>query len=334
MKPSLLDLKVVLALALMFVDGVSDAQLIAYESFSAMTLGAGVSGSGIDATGWTDAGWGGGSDSRFQTIDPTPDLTYQLSGGPLLNGSNRALQLSTSPEPVPGVLQALRTIPAQNTTLYFSFLFRPVTIGTGTDSIELRIGSDTTAYGRIAFRPDQNAAGMQPGVYASGGSVLSSQLLTPGQTYLIAARITRPNSANYGIEYWINPTSAFPGGGTVTYGTLSSAATVTTIGFTIASTDTGGPASTVIVDELRVGYTWSDVVPPGPSPQLVPDLQMTEAIKLSWQSQTGKSYQVQISYDLATWANTGTPIVGNGTLKTFFDSTLPDAKKFYRVQIQ
>ena len=90
-----------------------------------MPVGAGLSGSGATATGWTDSGWANGSDSRFQTADPVPHLTYQISGGALLDGSDRAVQLTTTPEPVPSGLFTSRMFPQQNTTVYFSFLVRP-----------------------------------------------------------------------------------------------------------------------------------------------------------------------------------------------------------------
>ena len=39
---------------------------------------------------------------------------------------------------------------------------------------------------------------------------------------------------------------------------------LSSVGFGISSDDTGGPTSTAIFDELRIGYTWADVVPPTP----------------------------------------------------------------------
>lgn len=328
-------LALIVALLLNGLDPTAHGQSVAYESFGGMTLGSGVIGSGTNAAGWTDTGWTGGTDSRFQTVDPVPNLSYQISGGVLLSGGDRALQLSTSPEPVPGVLLASRIIAGQNTTLYFSFLFRPVSLGTGSDSIEFRINSGATTYGRIAIRPDQNASYMTVGAYnAGGGGVGGGALLVPGQTYLVVARFVRPSPTFFQLEYWVNPPAAFPGSGSGTSGSIGSTVSISTLAFSIASTDTGGPASTILVDDLRVGYTWADVVPPGPPPALVPDVQIAQAARLQWQTQTGKTYQVQVSYELSTWSNIGDPISGNGTLKTFFDSTDQDAKKFYRVQIQ
>ena len=314
-------------------DGVF-GQSLGYESFTGMTLGTGVTGSGTNATGWADSGWSGGSDVRFQTVDPTPDLSYQVSGGLLLNGGDRALQLSTAPEPVPTVMQAYRTIPAQNATLYFSFLIRLVSVGTGSDTIELRIGSEATTFGAFRFQTIQNGQSMFvvpyiPGVTYSG----TVPTLGPGQTYLFVAQFARFSATSIGLQSWINPPATQPGGIFLT-GSIASTAAVSRVGFNIASTDTGGPSTTVVVDEFRVGYIWADVVPPGPPPQLVPEVQLTQAARLQWQTQSGKTYRVQVSYDLSTWNDIGSPVPGDGTLKTYFDSTDQDAKKFYRVQIQ
>ena len=231
----------------------SDAQLLGYESFSGMTLGSGVTGSGSTATGWSDAGWAGGSDLHFQTVDPTPDLTYQISGGALLAGGDRALQLSTAPEPITLVLEASRNVPSQNTTVYFSFLLRPVNIGSGSDSIELRLGSGAF----FDLRPDAGGTFLKPGVHQTNGSGLSNGLLYPGNTYLVVVRLAYPT-----LQFWINPTAAYPGNGSgVGSGSPSG---VSNVAFRISSADTGGPSTSVIIDELRVGYTWVDVVPSAP----------------------------------------------------------------------
>jgi hypothetical protein len=315
---------------------VSDAQSIAYESFSGLPLGSGVVGSGSTATGWADNGWSGGSDSRFQIVDPLPNLSFQISGGNLVNGGDRSLRLSTLPEPVPGTLVASRSIIGQNTTLYFSFLFRPDSFGTGTDSIEFRINAGTANYGRVAFRPNQNATSMTLMAFnADGAGIGVSPAFVAGETYLIVARWARPSSTRYYLQTWVNPTaSTDPGDIAGINGLIGSVTEISNVGFSVTSTDVGGPGSVVVIDELRIGYTWSDVVLPGPALPTVPNIEITQAARLQWQTQVGKIYQVQVSYNLSSWANSGSAITGNGSLATFFDSTEPDAKKFYRVNIK
>ena len=271
-----------------------------------------------------------------------PSLTYQISGGALISGGNRAVQLGTAPEPVSGVLLAFRNIPAQTTTVYMSFLVRPTAIGTGSDSLDIRFSSGTTFLGRMALQPDQAQQYLQiklpfdgAGGTSSSGAGPYNLTLSSQQTYFVVARITRPVATTFSIEVWVNPPAVYPGSTTLFLSRAgASSASLDNIGLGISSIDTGGPSTSATFDEIRVGYTWSDVVLAGPVPQLVPDLQITQAAKLQWQSQSGKTYQVQTSYDLSTWVNFGSAITGNGTLKTVFDSADQDAKKFYRVQVQ
>jgi hypothetical protein len=132
----------------------------------------------------------------------------------------------------------------------------------------------------------------------------------------------------------VNPPATFPSsGGFAMSKTVSSSSVFNSLGLAISSTDTGGPTTRMAIDEIRLGYTWNDVVPQGPATPLVPDLQITNAVKLKWQSVAGKTYQVQASYDLSAWSNFGSSIQGDGAIKSVFDSADSDAKRFYRVQI-
>ncbi len=314
------------------------AQLIAYESF-AMPVGGGLAGSGSTATGWIDAGWTDGSDTHYRIIDPLPDLTFQVSGGALFDGSNRAVQLTTNPEPVPNGLIASRAFPAQNTTIYFSFLVRPVAVGTGSDTLSLRLSNGTSSLALVTLQPDLSQQYFNLKLLLDGGGggtgSVGSQALYPSTTYLIVGRITWTNSTSLKVETWINPPAAYPGNGSGNLTkTVSGSSVFSLIGFGISSSDTAGPISTAIFDEIRIGYTWADVVIPSAPPALVPDVKIASSIKLSWQSQYGKTYQSQYSYNLTTWIDLGAVISGNGQIKELFDSTKSDAKKFYRIQVQ
>jgi hypothetical protein len=227
-----------------------------------MTVSSGISGSGSDATGWTDGGWTGGNDSRFSIIDPVSDLTKQISGGAFLDGGTRALELNTSPEPDPSGLEAYRSFSGQNTTLYASFLVQLLSIGTGSDSLEFFFGSGSTIRAGVAFQPTQGQTSMLISPFTgafSGGLVPSVQL---NQTYLIVVSFERPTLSNFNLHLWVDPPASYPG--TSGYGinsSISTSALISAVGFAIVSTDTGGPTSSISVDELRVGYTWNDVVP-------------------------------------------------------------------------
>jgi hypothetical protein len=248
----------------------ASAQLVAYESFAGMPVGSGLVGSGTTATGWSDSGWANGSDPRFQTVDPIPDLTYQIAGGAFLDGSNRAVQLTTNPEPVPPGLLTSRAFPAQNTTMYFSFLVRPIAVGTGSDTLFVRLSNGTSSLALVALQPElgQQYFNLRLLLDGGGGGVSSfgSQALNPSTTYLIAGRISWPSGSQVTVETWINPPAAYPGNGSQRLDkSLSGPPVFSSVGFGISSSDTGGPTSTAIFDELRIGYTWADVVLPGPA---------------------------------------------------------------------
>ena len=316
------------------------SQLIAYESFTALATGSGLSGSGSDATGWTDGGWVGGSDARFHVVDPIPDLSFQPNGGVLVNGGNRAVQLTTNPEPVPGGgLVAVRSFAPQNTTLYASFLVRPVSVGTGSDILGMEFRQGSTFLGGWLLKPDQGQQYFRFGFVTSAGSSGSSNGATninPGQTYFIVIRFTVPSPKAVGLDLWINPPASYTSANKAGSGNASFNSNVVadSIGLAISSADTGGPTSTIAVDEFRIGYTWNDVVPQGPAPPTVPELQITRAVKLSWPSDSTKAYQPQTSYDLSNWFNLGSSINGTGSSISIFDSTDMDAEKFYRVQVR
>jgi hypothetical protein len=314
-------------------------QNIAYESFAGLPVDAVLAGSGANASGWTDSGWIGGSAPHFQAIDSAPNLTYQITNGAFIDGSNRAAQLTTNPEPIPSLLLCSRSLPPQNSTVYVSFLARASAIGTGSDSIDVRFNDESTLLGRITFKPDQAQQYLQmdlptDGSGSGGGSTLR---LYASQTYFIVIRITRPTSSSFSLDAWVNPPAAIPqNSGRRMSKAVSISATFNSLALAISSTDSGGPTTTMSVDEIRIGYTWDDVVLPAdmpPSPT-VPNLAIEAAVKIKWQSVAGKSYQVQSSYDLATWTNFGSPITGDGTIKSIFDAADEDDQKFYRVQIQ
>ncbi len=305
-------------------------QLISSEPFTGLTVGNGIAGTSVDAFGWSSEWAGTGlSDSRFQIVSPVPSLSYQVAGGGLIQGGSRAIQLSTAPEPVPASLSVLRTFPNQNTTIFGSFLMRFPTSGTGSDQIEIRLLRSSTTLVTIRFNPTNPSppVGMLWILNPGGGR----GFVVPGdglQTHLVVFEL-RPN----GYSAWINPTYGSYGNPSASGGP-GSAAGFDGLALGIESTDSAGPTTSVVVDEFRLGFTWGDVVPPPPPPTLVPALEIAPAVNLRWQSQAGKTYQVQYSYDMSTWFNFGTTISGNGQIKEVFDSPANSgAKKFFRVQI-
>jgi hypothetical protein len=57
------------------------------------------------------------------------------------------------------------------------------------------------------------------------------------------------------------------------------------------------------------------------------------AVEVVWRAEAGKTYQVQSSTTVLTneWVNIGSPVPGDDSLKSLFDSTRGQPKKFYRV---
>ena len=227
------------------------AQLISYESFSDMPLG-NVAGTGSDSSGWLDSGWSNAISGYYQCVDPTPDLTYQFTNSSrFINGGNRALRVTTAPEPTSGTHRAFRTISAQNTTLHASFLVRAEAVGSGTDAVEFNVGDAAGAVGRVVLTPNLDGTGMHCALIAPNGfSWGAGPLLPVGQTTHVVLRLARTSATLYKTQYWVN-------------GVLSSAfdidipvasnAVLSRVLVSSSSADTGGPASTVSIDEIRVG---------------------------------------------------------------------------------
>jgi len=244
----------------------SHAQLITSETFSGLT-GTGLTGS--DSSGWSDSGWNGGSDSRFSVINPTTRLSYQITGGALLNGGNGALQLTTSPEPDPAGLMAYRSFTNYNTTIYMSWLMRISSAGTGSDTLSVDLLNGTNVIHSISYIANAGGlANMGSGAIGPTGN-FTGVAINAGTTitHLIVVEFT-PSGPNYNtVNVWLDPSynsysstqlrsqESSSGVGALGLGTLNG------IGFGVYSTDLGGPTTTALFDSLKIGYTWGDVVP-------------------------------------------------------------------------
>ncbi|NBC66717.1 MAG: hypothetical protein GVY07_13805 [Bacteroidetes bacterium] len=185
------------------------AQLIAYESFTDLDSGAKIGGSGTDSFGWTDDWSGSATESlHYQIVDPTPNLSYQIIGGSLVQGGNRSLQLTTNPEPVTPNLFARRTFPPINTTFYISFLMRIPSSGTGSDSIDVHLMSGDSTVVRYAIRPNNPAppSGLLWSFTGATGQSGSGEWI-PGdnaRTHLVVIEARRSVNSFF-IESFVNP---------------------------------------------------------------------------------------------------------------------------------
>lgn len=284
------------------------SQLLGYESFSEMPLGGGISGSGSDSTGWA-IDWNGSTDARFNIIDPSPQLSYQPSGAALIKGGNRAIMITTSPEPVPG-----------NHTIFRSFRHH---------FVHYRIQFSTLWNSGLRPNHDYSTVtyfGAARGWNCCGGS---SAFYTVGETYLALGIIEKIDARRFRFVWRVDGL----GGESSSSATADIDEMISTIGLGISSSDTGGPTTTVIIDEIRVGYTRADVIPPF-TPSITPTVEIVPAHKIQWLTVSGTTYQVQVSFDLQDWINFGSPIAGDGTVKFLFDEIGSKPQKFYRVEVQ
>jgi len=79
-------------------------------------------------------------------------------------------------------------------------------------------------------------------------------------------------------------------------------------------------------DETGLAATVT-LVQPGVAVRLYP------AVEIGWNTEAGKTYQVQSSTTLLTndWTNIGAPVAGDGAIRYTFDSVRGQPDKFYRV---
>jgi hypothetical protein len=316
------------------------AQQIAFESFSGMTVDGDATGSGSDAAGWSDPAWAGPAAPRFKIADPLPDLGYQVTRGQWIDGSNRALELTTAPPAnnPDGELLTRHFTPV-NTTVYFSCLVRLDEVGTGTESIFIGFGNASRTLQRIRIRPngDQTAGLLDvPLVTETNSRYGSAKTLSLDQTHLLVVKLgwEQDVGADIVAEYWIDPPATQQDSGNFSRNRFTlPVEPLDTMGFMVWTSDESGPATIAQFDEVRIGYTWQDVVLEPAAPVLVPDTELREARHLRWQSMSGVTYQPKYSHDLVTWHKLGGTIAGDGTLKGVFDDTEGTEKKYYRVEV-
>ena len=58
------------------------------------------------------------------------------------------------------------------------------------------------------------------------------------------------------------------------------------------------------------------------------------AVEITWNSEATAVYQVQwaVTSDTNTWYNLGSPVQGNGSTNSVFDSTRDNPRKIYRAK--
>jgi len=310
------------------------AQNIAYEGFTGIPSGSALTETGINSSGWLDAGWNLASNQRILVSSEPPALSYQIPAGGFVDGGSNSLALRTSPEPTGDADVAIRHIAPQNATIWMSFLIRPIQIGTGSDSFDILFKSNGTTYGKFSIQLDQSGTYMNCNSVGNSITIRAGNL-SAGNTYLIVIRYTRPTASQFGLLHWINPRATYSTPtSTPATGYIPSDSNIDQIGIKVSSNDISGPTSEIRLDEIRLGYKWEDVVLPLPVQGTVPALEINQAVQLRWQTTSSNRYQIQTSYDLINWTNIGTEYIGDGTIKEVYEALDTNHKRFWRVQIK
>jgi phospholipase/lecithinase/hemolysin len=235
--------------------------LDAYDDFESYTSGASVNGlSG--GTGWT-SNWTGATGTSI-----SDETIHYLHDTVILGGGN-SLKIAGNAESI-----LSRTLPSGTTGAdYFAgFVFQ---IKGGTPGTNVS-GNIFTGWQAQDAAP--NSANDSIGFLGSGGKAgarvaNSSDTVTPtlkyGQTYLFVIKYGGWNGSNYTTtRVWLNPTvnDEASSNAAVTISKTVSTAGAGSSGFTgLRVRSVGLDATTYyLVDDLRVGSSWSDVVSPPP----------------------------------------------------------------------
>lgn len=253
--------------AVLALGSLAHASVLAYDAFG---YNAGRIRGDNGGTGWAKA-WRGAPDSLAAAMD-TP-MTYTFPTGEVADGGLNALALDSRPERDNNFDNGLRRKLAQpfsGDVVYASFLFRNDSSAVGADTCQMWLGGyKGPKFGMVGSSGAEGSDdfGASVGKRSDDGAFTGD--LTLGQTYLIVARITKTTSGakkTYNqIEMWINPSiddqdtpdmTASLGKGTV--------AKFSTIGFC----DTQNRTDLMFIDEVTLGTTWADVIPPPTAPPI------------------------------------------------------------------
>jgi hypothetical protein len=213
-------------------------------------------------TGWATA-WD--ADAGTNESVQSTGLTYDVGGGLVGDDGSGALRLTGNTDEI-----AMRTIDAFNgDSLYVSFLFK--LDGGAVDSADFlglwfdnaTGGTHNTNRPNIGVADDANNE-----FFARFHSTVSGQVflrsggrVNAGETFLVVGRIfkSNPGAANVYDRFslWVNP-GAWQSATPLVTAQGTSISSITHVGLRTANLD-GGDA--LVVDELKLGATWNDVVP-------------------------------------------------------------------------
>lgn len=170
------------------------------------------------------------------------------------------------------------------------------------------------------------------GVLVANGRLklpLSALSLTAGQTYVFAMDmkvVDGPNIGGFKVDFFpsgsTNDMYPTPTSSPEEWSTYSFPVTIPLGTTDVKLVPLWGLASKVGFDNLRLAGPFAASITPSGSD-----------VKISWPSVTGRSYQVRKCDDLASWANFGSPVNGNGSTLFVTDPVLttPPGRAFFQV---
>jgi hypothetical protein len=283
---------------LFFLCTAAQADLIVSDSFNQYALGSINGQVGGNDLGAPTGSWIGGytANTNLSVISPLAGLNYS-SGSVIVQGGAKALQL-TNVGNLPSALS--RAFTSQSGTVYFSYLFRAaVTPDPGLvsgDLVGVNLNNDASraSSGGIGMG---NLSSSNP-IYAQvvdAADTFTRQQAGPsvvsGQTMFLVGKISRssnvlgdPSGVHHDrVDIWVNPTSndelsnialatAFRNSGN---NAVISHLTMSTVGI--------DAADFYLIDELRIGSTFADVVPV-PEPSLISMCVIAGTSGLIWHS--------------------------------------------------
>ncbi len=211
-------------------------------------------------TGWLNA-WSAITAAQVQ--QPTLPLRYAIPGGGLVDGGDRALAVTGNSDPPTGGSLATRTLTStfSGNDVYISFLLRWAvgTVGQN-DFVSVYFGS--TSGPQIGVRGNENTTDpnrLDFFVRTTSANHAAFGNITDDSTYFIVGHLLKNGSSSYNqFELWVDPA----------YGDAASPDVISAIAASgLSSFSVVGMRSVnldaneiVLVDELRLGTTWEEVM--------------------------------------------------------------------------
>ncbi len=263
------------------VTSVASPQLIAVDSFSGPPV-ADLNGS-TGGTGWTSA-W---LDQSVDTVTGISALGLSYTGLDTTPGA-AVSDVGSGVYPIASYYRAFGALPAGTTKLYVSFL--------------LRADANYGIWGGLRFGnyPFAMYVGSPPGMYSFGLMVseglgdISNAPLNQGETNLVIVQISKNAGAGITYKLYLNPVigQAEPSFALAQFAIAQVNAIPTSL-----TLDNGGGFTT---DEIRVGTTWSSVLPADPG--CLGDLNLDSQVNGS-----------DLAILLGFWGTAGADLNGDGT---------------------